>query len=214
MTKPLIIIGTAHRMREPGKQSPDGRLKECVYSRERCSEIAEKLQAKGYNCVTDYTPLDLPRNMWDANSKRERNKELAMRVNYVNEQCRQYGAANVLYVSVHCNAAGADGKWHDAGGWCVMVSNVASEKSKILAGCLFDVARSSGIKTRQPLPTQKYWPQSLYVLNNTKCPAILTENLFQDNKEDVAYLLSDKGKQNIVDIHVLGIIDYIKKIFK
>ena len=195
MTKPLIIIGTAHRMREPGKQSPDGRLKECVYSREICNKIAEKLQAKGHSCVIDYTPLDLPRNMWDANSKRERNKELAMRVNYVNEQCRQYGAANVLYVSVHCNAAGADGKWHDARGWCVMVSSVASEKSKILAGCLFDVAKSSGVKTRQPLPTQKYWPQSLYVLNNTKCPAILTENLFQDNKEDVAYLLSDKGKQ-------------------
>lgn len=29
---------------------------------------------------------------------------------------------------------------------------------------------------------------------DTKCPAILTENLFQDNKEDVDFLLSEKGK--------------------
>nr|DAT77576.1 MAG TPA: MurNAc-LAA [Caudoviricetes sp.] len=26
---------------------------------------------------------------------------------------------------------------------------------------------------------------------DTKCPAVLTENLFQDNKEDVEFLLSE-----------------------
>ena len=34
-----IILGTAHRKREPGKQSPDGRLREYQYSREIVSEI-------------------------------------------------------------------------------------------------------------------------------------------------------------------------------
>jgi N-acetylmuramoyl-L-alanine amidase len=40
------------------------------------------------------------------------------------------------------------------------------------------------------------------VLRNTWCPAVLTENLFQDNKEDVDFLLSDEGRQAIVDLHV------------
>jgi N-acetylmuramoyl-L-alanine amidase len=44
---------------------------------------------------------------------------------------------------------------------------------------------------------------------DTICPAVLTENLFQDNKEDVNFLLSEKGKQAIVDAHYNGIVKYI-----
>jgi N-acetylmuramoyl-L-alanine amidase len=65
---------------------------------------------------------------------------------------------------------------------------------------------------RHPSNDQHYWVQSLYVLNNTKCPAVLTENLFQDNKKDVDYLLSDAGIHNIARLHVEGIIRYINSI--
>jgi N-acetylmuramoyl-L-alanine amidase len=141
--------------------------------------------------------------------KLERNNELAMRVNYVNEVCRQKGAKNVLYVSIHVNAVGTDGKWHDARGWQVCVNNNASDNSKRLADNLFDAAKKNGLKMRQPTATQKYWPQSLFVLNNTKCPAVLTENLFQDNKSDVDFLLSDEGRHRIARLHVEGILEYI-----
>lgn len=207
----LIVLGTAHRMREPGKQSPDGRLKECVYSRGICKEVAIKLRSYGYKVEIDYEPLDLSKTMQSNNYITERSRELAMRVNYVNELCKQNGAKNVLYVSVHCNAAGSDGKWHDANGWQVCVSTKASQSSKLLANCLYGAAKSNGLKMRQPSATQKYWPQSLYVLNNTNCPAVLTENLFQDNKKDVDYLLSETGIHNIVRLHVEGIINYIQK---
>ena len=50
----------------------------------------------------------------------------------------------------------------------------------------------------------------LYILKHSLCPAVLTENLFQDNKEDVEYLMSDKGIKEIVNIHVNGIVNYIK----
>jgi N-acetylmuramoyl-L-alanine amidase len=49
------------------------------------------------------------------------------------------------------------------------------------------------------------------MLSDTSCPAVLTENLFQDNKEDVEYLLSDKGKLEIVDLHYEAIVNYINK---
>lgn len=197
-------------MREPGKESPDKRLKECVYSRELCSEIATKLRAYYCKVEIDYEPLDLPETMQSSNVKTERNNELAMRVNYVNEICRQQGAKNVLYVSIHVNAIGNDGQWHDANGWQVCVSDKASESSKKLANCIFDAAKQNGLKMRQPTATQKYWPQNLYVLNNTKCPAVLTENLFQDNKKDVDYLLSDAGRHTIARLHVEGILKYIE----
>lgn len=205
----IIILGTAHRMRLWGKESPDKRLKECKYSREICLEVASKLRAMGYKAEIDYMPLDLPKTMQSPSQKQETNNELAMRVNYVNEICRQRGAKNVLYISIHVNACGADGKWHDANGWQVNVSTKASESSKRLANCLFDAAKHNGLRMRQPTISQKYWPQNLYVLNNTKCPAVLTENLFQDNKKDVDYLLSDTGRKSIIDLHVKGIVNCV-----
>ena len=208
----IIVLGTAHRMREPGKQSPDGRLKEAVYSREICSEVAAILKGYGYKVEIDYEPLDLPKTMQSSSATLERSRELGMRVNIINELCRQNGKDNVLYVNIHVNAAGADGKWHDARGWQVQVSTKASNNSKILAECLFDAANSKDIKTRKPSALQKYWPQSLYVLNNTNCPAVLTENMFQDNKADVDYLLSDLGRHQIARLHVEGIINYITQL--
>lgn len=205
----IVILGTAHRMREPGKESPDKRLKECVYSREICKEIAIKLRAYGCKVEIDYEPLDLPKSMQSSIVKRERNNELAMRVNYVNEICKQKGAKNVIYVSIHVNAAGGDGQWHSANGWQVCVGDKASDNSKKLADCLFDAAKQNNLKMRQPTVIQKYWSQSLYVLNNTKCPAVLTENLFQDNKTDVDYLLSDAGKHTIIRLHIEGILKYL-----
>lgn len=59
---------------------------------------------------------------------------------------------------------------------------------------------------------RNYWVSSLYICKHTNCPAVLTENLFQDNREDVDYLLSDAGKQAIVRLHVKGIIDYLNSL--
>lgn len=47
------------------------------------------------------------------------------------------------------------------------------------------------------------------MLPDTSCPAVLTENFFQDNLEDVEYLLSDEGKMAIVDLNFDAIINYI-----
>jgi len=207
----IVVLGTAHRKREPGKESPDKRLKECVYSREICRAVAAKLRASGCKVEIDYEPLDLPKTMQSSIVKQERRNELAMRVNFVNEVCKQKGAKNVLYVSIHVDASGDDGQWHYPNGWSVRVSTNASENSKKLANCLFDAAKQKGLKMRQPMTTQKYWPQNLFVLNNTACPAVLTENLFQDNKADVDYLLSDIGREAIVNLHVDGILRYMGK---
>ena len=49
-----------------------------------------------------------------------------------------------------------------------------------------------------------------YLLRHTRCPAVLTENLFMDNPSDCAFLLSPEGQQALVDLHVDGITDYVR----
>ena len=115
----------------------------------------------------------------------------------------------MIYVSLHLDASGSDGQWHSANGWSVRVSPKASQKSKILAGCLYDAAKASGLRVRQPTAKQKYWEQSLYVLNETPCPAVLTENLFMDNVDDKALLMSDAGRHIIERVHIEGILKFI-----
>ena len=144
----------------------------------------------------------------------ENDISLSVRCKRVNDICKHFGASNVLVVSVHCNAAGADGKWHDARGWQACVSLNASTKSKQLACYLFDAAQAEGLKMRSPKPGQKWWAQNLAICRDTNCPAVLTENLFQDNLADVEYLLSDEGREAIVNLHVNGIINYIKSLEK
>ena len=53
------------------------------------------------------------------------------------------------------------------------------------------------------------WEEDFYILRKSRCPAVLTENFFMDNKADVAYMLSDEGKEAIVRCHVEGIKKYI-----
>jgi N-acetylmuramoyl-L-alanine amidase len=47
------------------------------------------------------------------------------------------------------------------------------------------------------------------MLTHSNCPAVLTENLFMDNKEECRYLLSIKGKAAIANIHVKAIKKYL-----
>lgn len=87
-------------------------------------------------------------------------------------------------------------------------------KSDRLATMLYEQAQKSfnGMTIRKDFsdgdPDKE---ENFYILKNTLCAAVLTENFFMDNKEDVSYMLSFEGRQNIVRVHVEGIIDYIKK---
>ena len=196
----VILIDNGHGIDTLGKRSPDGRLREYKYAREIAAEVVKRLKTMDYNAQQLVTE--------------ENDISLGTRCKRVNDICKHFGASNVLVVSVHCNAAGADGKWHDARGWQACVSLNASAKSKQLASYLFDAAQAQGLRMRSPKPGQKWWAQNLAICRDTNCPAVLTENLFQDNLADVDFLLSDEGREAIVNLHVNGIINFIKYIEK
>lgn len=197
----ILLLDNGHGANTKGKCSPDKRLKEYEWARDMVRLIAQKAKAKGIQ-VEYITPetYDVP---------------LTTRRDRVNDLCRKYGTKNCILVSVHNNAAGDDGKWHDARGFSVFVSKNASTNSKRCAAIFTEEAQARNLLGNRSVPPEKYWTWSwtksdIYILKNTNCPAVLTECLFQDNKADVDYLLSEAGKETIAELHIAAIERYIK----
>ena len=190
------MIDNGHGENTPGKRSPDGRLREYAYCREIAARVVAELKKKGTDAerlVPEETDISL--------------KERCRRANEIYQETGK----KAILVSLHCNAAGNGATWMKAKGWSVFVSNNASANSKRLASCLAQEAVRQGISVRKPSPGQDYWYENLAICRDTLCPAVLVENFFQDNKEDVAFLLSEEGKQCVTDICIKGILDYIGK---
>ena len=206
--KKIIILGTAHLATTPGKRSPDGKFREYAFSREIVTMLKAKLQAFGYEVFVDYMATEPNAYMKATSAKTEQSRELIYRVKQVNDLCKKYGSKNCLYVSIHVNAAKSDGKWHDASGFTVFVSKNASDNSKRLAKLFTSLALERELTGNRSIPRDKFWSANLYVLKNTYCPAVLTENFFQDNKKDVEFLMSDEGHNEIVKLHLDAIQKY------
>ena len=188
-----VLIDNGHGSNTPGKCSPDGRLREYAYTR----EIAERLV------------MELRKNGIDAERivKEEIDVPLAERCRRVNE----YKASEAILVSIHCNAAGNGSDWMSARGWEAWTS-VGKTKADKLATCLYEDAEHClpGMKMRKDMTDGDPDKESqFYILRHTNCPAVLTENLFQDNREDVEFLLSEEGKRALVSLHVWGIMKYL-----
>lgn len=194
-TKMKILIDNGHGAETPGKRSPDGQFREYLWAREIARKIADGLQARGHDArliVPEAEDISL--------------KERCSRANAV---CKEHGAGNVLLVSIHCNAAGNGSQWMSARGWEAWTS-VGKTKADKLATCLYDAAAKAGMKLRKDYTDGDPDKEGhLYILKHTLCPAVLTENLFMDNRDDVAYLCSDEGKRTITALHIEGITKYI-----
>lgn len=192
------MIDNGHGENTPGKRSPDGILREYKYVREIAEEIERELSAKGYDVERIVKEsVDIP---------------LAERARRVNEVCGRMGASNVVLVSVHCNAAG-NGDWKNARGWCAFTSR-GKTKSDEFATMLYEEAghNFTGQTIRKDFSDgDPDWEDGFYILRKTKCPAVLTENFFMDNKQDVSYLLSLEGRTQIVKTHVDALIKYVSK---
>lgn len=208
-----LIFDYGHGENCPGKYSPDGSFKEWRFSREVGKEIAQQFRAMGYNVhetwTEDHEPLSDPQKTC---TKKQLDAALNYRWKEVNRLCSKYGASNCVSISIHANAAGGDGKWHDATGFCVMVGRNASLNSKKLARKIYDAADRRGLRGNRCVPPERYWTQALAMCERTNCPAVLTESLFYDNKGDLAILNSAQGKAKIVELHVEAIAKYVESL--
>ena len=174
-----ILIDNGHGVDTAGKRSPDGSLREYKYTREIAEKVVSELKKRGFDA--------------ERIVKEEIDVPLAERCRRVNE----YKASEAILVSIHCNAAGNGSDWMSARGWEAWTS-VGKTKADKLATCLYEDAEHClpGMKMRKDMTDGDPDKESqFYILRHTNCPAVLTENLFQDNREDVEFLLSEEGKR-------------------
>ena len=207
----VILIDNGHGQNCNGKQSPllddtikigdefieKGRFKEWKYTRVISNQIVDKLKDMGYDARL-VTPED-------------NDASLAERIRRINTICNKEGAANVLLISVHANAVGDSSKWMEGKGWEAYTTR-GKTISDTLAEFLYKRADSNiqGRKIREDWTDgDRDKEADFYIIKKAKCAAVLTENFFYDNKDDLKYLTSDEGVHAVVRLHIEGIIDFI-----
>ena len=194
-----ILIDPGHGIDTPGKRSPDGLFREYLWNRQVADLILEGLVSAGVDASLVVTETN--------------DVSLRNRVNRVNTICNRLGASNVLLVSVHANAAGDGSAWMNAKGWSCYTSR-GKTKSDHVAECLYDAFEEEfqDRKIRKDMSDgDRDWEENFYVLQKSKCPAVLLENFFYDNREECAWMLQEETKKRIASAAVKGIIKYIKK---
>ena len=194
-----ILIDPGHGIDTPGKRSPDGLFLEYLWNRQVADLILEGLVSAGVDASLVVT---------ETNDVTLRN-----RVNRINTICNRVGASNVLLVSVHANAAGNGSAWMNARGWSCYTSK-GKTRSDQVAECLYDAFEEEfqDRKIRKDMSDgDRDWEENFYVLQKSKCPAVLLENFYYDNREECAWMLQEETKRRIASAAVKGIIKYIKK---
>lgn len=197
MRYPIILLDNGHGRETQGKRSPDGKLLEWKWTREIAMRLRDELKDMGRD-VFLVTPEDV-------------DVPLATRVKRVNAYCNQYGRSNVLLISIHINASGNTMEWRTPCGWSAYTTKGVTG-SDDLAKCLYKAADKvfKGRKVRKyNNDVEPDFEENFYILKNTSCPAVLTENFFQDNKDDAEFLLSEEGKDAVVEAHIEGLERYI-----
>lgn len=194
-----VLIDAGHGIDTAGKRSPDGKFREYLWNREVADLMYEEFLELGVDAslvVTETNDISL-RN----------------RVNRVNAVCNRIGASNVLLVSVHSNACGNGKEWMNAKGWSCYTTKGTTKSDKV-AECLYDAFEEEfkDRKIRKDMSDgDRDWEENFYIIQKSKCPAVLLENFFYDNREECAWLLLDETKERIAHSAVLGILKYINK---
>ena len=207
-----IILDNGHGVDTKGKCSPklsgeefdlthpfvkDGRFREYLFNRAVVNKLADLLASLNFKVTIIVSgSKDVP---------------LRERVNRINSICKRHGAKNCMFISVHSNAA--CNEWSSARGTSVHIASNASMKSKALAKHIYNAATTLGFAGNRSVPKERYWVDNFYIIKNTACPCVLTENLFYTNKDDLKTLMSEDGIKKIVDYHIAGIVNYSNENF-
>ena len=193
----LILIDPGHGIDTPGKRSPDGKFLEYLWNRQIADLLLDRFIIMGIDASLVVTETN--------------DISLSTRVQRANKVCSKVGASNVILLSIHSNAAGDGSKWMSAQGWSCYTSKGKTMSDQI-AECLYDAFEEEfqDRKIRKDMSDgDRDWEENFYVLTKSKCPAVLLENFFYDNRDECTWLLKDETKERIADAIVKGIVQYI-----
>lgn len=194
----LVLLVNCHGVNTPGKRSPDGKFREYSWGREINKMILEKLYTLGIKSIIV--------------NPDEKEENLHVTARKANELYQKYKSQykEIILLSPHVNA-GPKSEWSNARGWCGYVYNKASAKSRKLVTILSDMAYNTyHLRGNRSVPSEGYYQANFCIVRETVMPAVLTENLFMTNHDDVEFLSSKGGKEIIRDLHVNSILEFIK----
>lgn len=210
INKVLVILDNGHGVDTPGKRSPWSACKvppelpfyEWEYTREIVKRLRKVLEDSMY-FVYEVTPEDFDVKL----------AERGRRINKTIEEAKKQDV-HCLCISIHNNAAGKGNEWKKAYGWSVWTTPGQNNSDK-LAQCLYDAANEIliplGQKTRHDTSDgDDDYEANFAMCRMPKCPAVLTENMFQDCIDEVEFLKSEEGMNAIVEIHKRGIDAFVK----
>ena len=210
--KVCVILDAGHTKQTPGKQSPDGKFKEYIYAREILKGIEEKLDSLGISHFNTH-----PEETYIIGTKND-SQDLLERTNRVNRKVKELKSKGItsFLISIHVDAAGNGTEWKNATGWSCWTTKGKTVSDK-LAECMYDAAESVLKPINKKLRVDmsdgdRDWENNFWILKQSNCACVLTENFFQDNKNDVDFLLSDLGRKSIINLHIQGIKNYINQI--
>lgn len=108
-----------------------------------------------------------------------------------------------ILVSIHSNAGCGEGNE-------IFIHPAAGQRTKEIANIFCERYMADFPDRRfrwHEFNKQWYKTANFHMLRETKCPAILVENLFFDNREEAEYLASECGQQDIADCIVRAIME-------
>lgn len=189
----MILLDPGHGFNTPGKRSPlwpDGsQLFEWEFSRDVVKRIERKLAVK-----------EIPSRIIVPEAK---DISLRTRVSRINALYAKH--PDSFLISVHGNAA-------KGYGWEAFTTK-GQTASDILATFLYTQAKVWLPKYRLRCDYTDNDPdkeEDFYILYNSKCPAVLTENLFYDEYDQCQFMLSNYGREIIANLHVMAIEEFLK----
>jgi len=193
----ILIVDYGHGTRKytAGKRSPDGSLYEGEWNREVGKMIVDGMRELGVDCREIITgDEDIP---------------LQKRCDLVNKIVADNLGKKCRFLSIHINAAPTSG-WDDRTSGASVYTCVNPSKESIkMAQCYYDMVEEFELKGNRRVPEDRVWKANYKVLRSTNCPAILTENLFMTNHQEVEFLLSQKGKETIANMHIAALCKYM-----
>jgi N-acetylmuramoyl-L-alanine amidase len=121
---------------------------------------------------------------------------LGVRVHRANTIHAKHG--NCIYLSIHSDAMPKESQGKGSG--LSVWTSVGETKSDKVAEvfCKWYKSQLHMFKFRADLMDKDSdKEEQFYVLTKTNCPAVLTENLFFDNRKEAEFLLSEEGREKI-----------------
>ncbi len=188
MNQKLIpILDNGHGDNTPGKRSPQfGGNLPILYEWEFNRDIVKRIAAMCTNAGIKYRVL-VPE---------DNDVSLQARCERANRIYSETGGKCFL-LSIHANAGGGTG-------WECYTTKGKTKADGIAEILAFQWSWEFGNE----------WPlradysdgdadkeSQFYILRYTKCPAVLSENLFMDNYKDYQFLMTDAGRERIAKVH-------------